>query len=141
MISHMRRSERETRDPKIDWELGLETFITRLNPRGRCPRRAARGGSIGAGIFVIALSKTTWCLPLTKLISVVSMSFLQGKRRVTFARNRQNVCQTGARKLLRFFDKNHVFLGPPTSLMLLQIEAAPEHLQIHQYLTAWTEQT
>ena len=64
------------------------------------------------------------------------MGILQGKRRVTFVKNRQNVCQTGARKLLRFFSKKRVFEGPPTSLMLLQIEAAPEHLQIHQYLTA-----
>ena len=108
---------------------------TRLNPRGRSPRRAARGGSTGADIFVKFLSKPTCCLPSTKPTFVVVMSFLQDKRRATFVQKRQNLCQTGARKLLRFFSKNHVFWGPPTSLMLLQIEAAPEHLQIHQYLT------
>ena len=96
---------------------------------------------MGASIFVVVLSKTTRCLPSIKVHSLVTMSFLQGNRRVTVAQNRQNVCQTGARKLLRFFDKNHVFWGYPTSLMLLQIEAAPEHPQIHQLLTAWTEQT
>ena len=91
---------------------------------------------MGAGIFVIALSKTTWCLPLIKLISVVSMSFLQGKRRVTFVQKRQNLCQTGARKLLRFFSKNHVFGGPATSYILCLKLPTFEHLQIHQYLTA-----
>ena len=75
-------------------------------------------------------------LPCPNLNSLTIMSFLQGERRAIFVQKRQNLCQTGARKLLRFFSKNHVFGGPPTSLMLLQIEAAPEHPKIHQYLTA-----
>ena len=114
---------------------------TRLNPRGRSPRSAARGGSTGAYIFANFQSKPSSSLPSTNSISVVLKRILQGKRWFTCAQNRQNVCQTGARKLLRFFSKNHVFGGPATSLMLLQSRAALEHLQIHQYLTARTEQT
>ena len=90
------------------------SVITRLNPRGRSPRRAARGGSTGANIFVQILSKPTCCLPLTKSTFVVVMSFWQGKMRVTFVKNRQNLCQTGARKLLRFFSEIDVFGDPPT---------------------------
>ena len=111
--------------------------ITRLNPRGRWPRRATRGGSIGADIFVIALSKTTWCLPSIKLISLVTMSFIQGERRVIFAQSQQNVCQTGARELLRFFNNNHVFWGPPTSIIPLQLEAAADQLQNQGFPTEW----
>ena len=38
-----------------------------------------------------------------------------------------------------FFAKRAVFGGTPTSIMPLQLEAAPVELQIDQYLTAWTE--
>ena len=116
-------------------------FVTRLNPRGRSPRRAAKGGSTGADISVNFLSQATCCLPPTKSTFVVIMSFLQGKRRTTFVQNRQNLCQTGARKLLRFFSKNHVFWGPATSYICCLKLTTFEHLQIHQYLTARTEQT
>ena len=116
-------------------------WITRLNPRGRSPRRAARGGSTGADIFRNFLFKARWSLPSTKSISVRTNRILLGKRRVASAQNHQNVCQTGARKLLRFFSKNHVFGGPATSLVLLQSRAAFEHLQIHQNITARAEQT
>ena len=87
--------------------------MTRLNPRGRSPRRAAKGGSTGADISVKFLSQATCCLPLTKSIFVVTMSFLQGKRRTTFVQNLQNLCQTGARKLLRVFHEKCCFLGYP----------------------------
>ena len=92
---------------------------------------AARGGSTGADIFVNFLSKPTCCLPPTKPTFVVVMNFLQGKRRATFVQKRQNLCQTGARKLLRFFSKNHVFWGPATSYILCLKLPTFEHLQIH----------
>ena len=38
-----------------------------------------------------------------------------------------------------FFAKSALFEGTPTSIMPLQLEAAPDKHQIHQYLSARTE--
>ena len=86
--------------------------IIRSNPRGRSPRRPAKGGSTGAVISVKFLSQATCCLPLAKSTFVVIMSFFEGKRRATFIQYRQNPCQTGARKLLRFSAKITFFRVP-----------------------------
>ena len=95
------------------WRAGWTVLliVTRLNPRGRSPRRAARGGSTASCNFVNLLSKPSCALPSTKSILVVIDCILQGKRRVTSTENHQNVCQTGARKLSRFFQQKSRFLG------------------------------
>ena len=83
---------------------------TRLTPRGRCPRRAARGGSIGAGISMIVLSKTTRCLPSIKVNSLVAMSFMQGKRGHFCSKSTKHIPNRCA-QTFAFFQRKTRFLG------------------------------